>query len=529
MLTRLLAFALSILVVLCGSIGTAQAQGSVLQAGPFTAGHPLMYLNGGAGAQAQAQDAGPAGGGSVGFGLSEILQVNRNVTGTGPFGTHNCLYDNPVQSGSYHYLCLDANGQNTGLIAFGAGGTASPTSLLFLINGIYYDPTGINKLIIGSTTITGGTNGDCLTVAGGVLGNQPCAAGGGLIVGTTPVTGGTNGNCLTISAGVLGNQACGGGGAPEQMPNGGRVTLINGTCIAQTDQVAQSVVYYAPCGVGKYIPIYNGTAMQLYSFLASDTDTTGLTLTLGSNWGANTNFDMFVTLKSSVVTACTLAWTNASTRSTAVVQFKGVFVNAAAISCRDTQLDTFTCAQYQCTLVGGFRTNGSNGQVDLKFGTAATGGGPACICLWNVYNEVQASFAVADITVTWNYTTLAYRVKDGSIGNRVDYLVGLPVQPADITNIGYAENSSANIGFSIGIGIDSQTVNSAPIQVGGTVGTAGLISQLSAFLKGPNANLAVGFHNIYAQESSTATGTTTWLGQNTTNNITVGMFGQLWY
>lgn len=138
MLTRLLAFALSILVVLCGSMSVALAQGSVLQAGPFAAGHPLMYLNGGSGAQAQAQDAGPAGGGAIGLGLSEILQVNRNVTGTGPFGSHNCLYDNPVSSGNYHYLCLDANGAGGGLLAFGAGGSASPLPLNFIVNGVTY-------------------------------------------------------------------------------------------------------------------------------------------------------------------------------------------------------------------------------------------------------------------------------------------------------------------------------------------------------------------------------------------------------
>ena len=43
---------------------------------------------------------------------------------------------------------------------------------------------------------------------------NPANAGGGgggsLVVGTTPVTGGTSGNCLTISSGILGNGACGG-------------------------------------------------------------------------------------------------------------------------------------------------------------------------------------------------------------------------------------------------------------------------------------------------------------------------------
>lgn len=119
----------------------AFGQGALLQGGPWTPGHAPMYVGSGQqGSQTVVQDSGPAGGGATGLGLGETLQVNRGAagTGTGPLGTHNCEYDAPVASGSYHYLCFDANAQGGGLIAYGAGGTATALPLSIIINGVQY-------------------------------------------------------------------------------------------------------------------------------------------------------------------------------------------------------------------------------------------------------------------------------------------------------------------------------------------------------------------------------------------------------
>lgn len=123
----------------------AYAQSTLLQAGPITPGHAPMYVNSGS-SQAVVQDSGPAGGGPVGLGMGEGLYVARGTgtppyagQGTGPFGTNWCDYDAPITNATgYHSLCLSANASGGGLLAYEAGGTASPLPLNFNINGASY-------------------------------------------------------------------------------------------------------------------------------------------------------------------------------------------------------------------------------------------------------------------------------------------------------------------------------------------------------------------------------------------------------
>jgi hypothetical protein len=153
----LLRFAAALLLI----PSLALAQGSILQAGPPTGGHAPMYTPFG-GLQAVIQDSGPASGGQAGLGLSELLQVARSPnasSGTGPMGTHECMYDAPVASGSYHFLCFDPNAQGGGLIDYGAAGTATPLPLQFMVNGA----VGTNISNVSTSTIT--ANGITQTAA----------------------------------------------------------------------------------------------------------------------------------------------------------------------------------------------------------------------------------------------------------------------------------------------------------------------------------------------------------------------------
>lgn len=71
------------------------------------------------------------------------------------------------------------------------------------------------SLSIGRTPIVGGTNGLCLNVTSGKLGQQPCGGGGGtdIIIGTTVVSGGTTGRVLYDNGGVAGEYAISGTGS----------------------------------------------------------------------------------------------------------------------------------------------------------------------------------------------------------------------------------------------------------------------------------------------------------------------------
>src|SRR5271156_4434921 len=125
----------------------ALAQQSLLQGGPWTGNHAPMYFGpSGTFGQPILGDSGPASGGAVGGGLSELgLTVQGTGTppyanaGTGPFGANLCDNDAPVTNATgYHYFCLSPNAQGGGLIAYGAGGTASTLPLQFEVNGTLY-------------------------------------------------------------------------------------------------------------------------------------------------------------------------------------------------------------------------------------------------------------------------------------------------------------------------------------------------------------------------------------------------------
>ena len=249
---------------------------------------------------------------------------------------------------------------------------------------------------------------------------------------------------------------------------GGRLaasTGTNGVCSPTTDLTAQTTVQYQPCN-NPYVPIYNGTNIQAYNFTSSVTDTVGLALNLGSNWAASTLFDVFVTLSGGVPVLCSVPWTSSgagsSSRATALALYGGFQTNGAAIgACRTTNAATIAVAQNQGTYVGTFLTNGSAGQVDLKFGTAAAGGGAAVASIWNAYNQILGSFVVADSNTSWTPTASTYQPLDAAgagsgLNNRVTFTQGLQANAID-ASLAAGLFSAASNNSQIGIGLNSTT------------------------------------------------------------------------
>lgn len=154
-----------LLIALCLAAGIvqAQAQTAVLQGGPWTAGHIPQY-NVGGGSQPVIQDGGRAVGGNAGANPSELGVTARGTgtppyvaQGSGPYGTNICDYDAPTSNATgYHYLCLSANSQGGGLIAYGAGGAASSLPLHMILNGTTYSfPFTLSGIVGPNTTVVG--------------------------------------------------------------------------------------------------------------------------------------------------------------------------------------------------------------------------------------------------------------------------------------------------------------------------------------------------------------------------------------
>lgn len=144
----------------------AAAQGALLQGGPWAPGHAPQYTGQGSG-QAIVSDSGPASGGAVGLGLSELNITARGTgtapyagQGTGPFGSIFCAQDAPTTNATgYHYFCISPNTSGAGVLSYGAGGAAAAQPLSFNVNGTVYTlPTPVTPTAAvagGSATGTG--------------------------------------------------------------------------------------------------------------------------------------------------------------------------------------------------------------------------------------------------------------------------------------------------------------------------------------------------------------------------------------
>jgi hypothetical protein len=378
---------------------------------------------------------------------------------------------------------------------------------------------GANKVTLGkmatmaADTVIGNNTGSTATPSAVPLVN--CA--NALIYSTSSHTFGCN---VSAGTGTVTSVAAGGGATTDtgsavtgsgtiyvQNANpGGRLTLTASTPVTTTDVTAATVVNYAPMSSG-YVPIYNGTVQRLYQFTSSDTDTVGLQVTLGSNWASGSQYDWFVGINSSTVTLCSgPAWSSDTARGTGagtteLQLFKGLWTNKNSMTCRYGNATTFTCAANQCTYFGTSRMTAAGQTEDSA----------AKRYVWNAFNQVQRTLQnVTETTDSWNYTTATYRQANANTANQIDAVIGLAGNPIEIDAYGIAQNTGGNVFMAIGIGVDSTTTNSAQIMTPATTTLTSRIAIIAKYRGFP----AIGRHYYPWLEYSTATGTTSFYGDN---------------
>lgn len=346
--------------------------------------------------------------------------------------------------------------------------------------------------------------------------------GGGTITVNPLPTGGIAGQVLTKNSATNFDASwLGATTIVQPIYSGGRLTLTVSTPVTTTDVVGATTIWYAPM-TNTYVSIYNGSALSPTLFTSSSTDTIGLPLVLGSNWGSGLNYDGFIVNDSGTVRFGTgPSWTTDTARGTGIgttelQMFNGIWTNKNSITIRYSNTSTVNIAANQATYVGSFRTTSAGTTEDSA----------AKRYVWNCYNQTLRPLSnPTETTDNWNYTTAAFRQANGNTANQLDVLLGLPGNLIEAEAFGIASSSVGNIFTATGIGVDSTTVNSAQIMGPSTALTAGDRRLMMAKYIGYPS---IGRHIYTWLEYSTASGTTQWNGDNANALLTqAGILGYM--
>lgn len=269
----------------------------------------------------------------------------------------------------------------------------------------------------------------------------------------------------------------------------GRLTLTTGVPITTSNVTAATTVYFTPYR-GDRVTLFDGTDKWILR------NFTELSLTVPST--TNTMYDIFLYDNSGTLTLEAVAWTNDTTRATALVMQNGIYVKTGA-----------TARRY----LGSFRTTGSSGQTEDSL---------AKRYLWNMHNRRIRPMHVSEATASWNYSTATYRQANNSTANQIDVVIGLSEDPVFAHVLSAVGNSTgtARVVYA-GIGLDSTTDNSAQrvpiLAVGGNTDTT--YAEYCGFP-------GIGRHYLAWLEKGNGTDTQTWLG-STSGGYQSGITGEI--
>lgn len=133
----------------------------------------------------------------------------------------------------------------------------------------------------------------------------------------------------------------------------GRLTLTSGAAITVGDVTGASTIYFTPWR-GNTLSFYDGSDFVPYTFAELSRAISGLT--------SGKNYDVFAYVSGGSPVFDVVAWTNDTTRATAVVlSGHGIWVNNAACT---GVMSGASIAQYRGTLLGTIRTTGTNTTAD---------------------------------------------------------------------------------------------------------------------------------------------------------------------
>ena len=261
----------------------------------------------------------------------------------------------------------------------------------------------------------------------------------------------------------------------------GRLTLESGVPVSTADQIAKTTLYYTPY-IGNRIALYDGSAWSVASFAEVSVSLSALS--------ASTNYDVFGYNNSGSLALELVAWTDATTRATALARQDGVLVKSGAPTRR---------------YLGTLRMTATAGQTEFSFGAIASGGTEAKLYLWNAQNRVEVAAIVGETADSWTYATATVRPANNSSTMRVSFVQGGNMEPVHASYGGLLGSGTAYA--SLGVGLDS---TSAFAGLPGALPGSGLAASAFGLY---DALAGEGYHYLQALEYSSA-GTATFYGDN---------------
>lgn len=268
----------------------------------------------------------------------------------------------------------------------------------------------------------------------------------------------------------------------------GRLTLTTAVPVTVADVTAAGTIFFTPYG-GNRSAVFNGTNWQLFSLAE---------LSVAVPATANKMHDVFLDYNAGVPSLSVLAWTNDTTRATALALQNGVLVKSGT-----------TTSKY----LGSFRTLTAS-QTEDSFANRL---------LWNYYNRVKRPMRILEGTDNWNYTLGTIRQANANAANQVGVVVGVAEVEIAVDVYGQSFNNTGVAITSVGVGEDSTTV----FATGSIIASAGTEGAAGSATATPSGHLrkfpAVGYHFYAWLERSDAAGTTTWYGDAAVAYIQSGM------
>lgn len=253
-----------------------------------------------------------------------------------------------------------------------------------------------------------------------------------------------------------------------RQPPPGRLTLTSGTPVLTSTVSAAATLYYTS---------YNGNQANLYTgsgWVIATLSELSIALSGGT---ASRPHDVFLDYNSGTPQLQLTAWTDDTTRATALVYQDGMLVKTGA-----------TDHLY----LGTIYIDGSN-QCSMDFGSAATSGQGAQFDVWNYYNRVRLTANVTDTTASWTYGTATWRAANASNDNRVTFVTGVQEDPVKIT-YQCSNLAGSDEGAAIGIGLDSTSALTGTRGISDQISGSGAHNSMRARY---NAYISIGRH--YAQ------------------------------